>query len=188
MEPLPVCNVGVFWPNRLVDQDPTLYRGIGLDSGDTVLDVDPAPPPTERGTAPSGHFSAHVYCQKVAHLSNCWALVRHIAPYCPYIRYAHRCGCRWREIAITAKSACRKSTHLLYINMLLLLLYILSDGLYSAPGNINIHILLQLGRQQLRALPDLLLDATHVRQQRDSPDRVDMIRYLACIDNRKKTC
>jgi len=48
---------------------------VGLGLGDTVLDGDPAPPPTERGTT-APHFSGHVYCgQTVAHLSNCWALV-----------------------------------------------------------------------------------------------------------------
>jgi len=44
---------------------------VELGPGDIVLDGDPAPSPTERGTA-APHFSAHVYCgQTVAHLSNC---------------------------------------------------------------------------------------------------------------------
>ena len=48
---------------------------VGLGPGDIVLDGDPAPPSTERGTA-ALHFSTHVYCgQTVAHLSNYCALV-----------------------------------------------------------------------------------------------------------------
>jgi len=48
---------------------------VGLGPGDIVLDGDPAPP-TERGTVSPPLFG-HVYCvQTVAHLSNCWALVR----------------------------------------------------------------------------------------------------------------
>jgi len=48
---------------------------VGLGSGNVVLDGDPAPPTTERGTAAT-HFSDHVYCgQRVVHLSNWWALV-----------------------------------------------------------------------------------------------------------------
>ena len=47
---------------------------VDLGPGDIVLDGDPAPPPTERGTGAS-HFSAHDYsgqAETVAHLSNCW--------------------------------------------------------------------------------------------------------------------
>jgi len=50
---------------------------VGLGPGDIMLDEDPAPPPKKKGHS-SPHFSAHVYCgQTVAHLSNCWALVRY---------------------------------------------------------------------------------------------------------------
>ena len=44
-----VCNVGVLWPNGLMDQDPTWYE-VGLGPGDIVLDWDPAVL-TEMGTA-----------------------------------------------------------------------------------------------------------------------------------------
>ena len=48
------------------------YGGIGLDSGDVVLDGDSAPP---KGDMPP-NFSAHIHCgQTAAHLRNCWALV-----------------------------------------------------------------------------------------------------------------
>jgi len=40
---LPVCNVGVLWPNGWMDQDETLHRGIGLGPGHILLDGDPAP-------------------------------------------------------------------------------------------------------------------------------------------------
>jgi len=44
---------------------------VGLDSGDIVLDGDPAPP-TERGTvAPSPHFFGPLSSGAVAHLSCC---------------------------------------------------------------------------------------------------------------------
>jgi len=51
-----------------------LGKELGLGPGLIVLNGDPAPPPTERGTA-GPHFLAH--CSgMVAHLSNCLALVR----------------------------------------------------------------------------------------------------------------
>jgi len=45
---------------------------VGLGPGDIVLDEDPAPQPTERGTAaPSPLFDPVCCGQTVAHLSNC---------------------------------------------------------------------------------------------------------------------
>ena len=70
----PVCNVGLLWPNGWNDQIPLGAEVLG--PGDIVLDGNPAPPSTERGTAAPPHFSARVYCgQTVAHPSNSWALV-----------------------------------------------------------------------------------------------------------------
>jgi len=52
----------------------SLYTDVGIGPGHTVLDVDPNPAPTKRGTDPQ--FTAHVCCgQMVAHLSYCGALV-----------------------------------------------------------------------------------------------------------------
>jgi len=50
-----------------MDQDATRNRGIGLSPGLIVLDGDLA---RLKGHS-SPHFSAHVYDQTVAHLSNC---------------------------------------------------------------------------------------------------------------------
>jgi len=52
---------------------------IGLGPGDIVSDGDPAPPPLQKGAQQPHHFS-HVYyaCQTVAHLCNCWALVKSV--------------------------------------------------------------------------------------------------------------
>jgi len=48
-----------------------LGREVGLGPGDIVLDGDPAPTSTERGTT-APQISTHVYCvQTLAHLSNC---------------------------------------------------------------------------------------------------------------------
>jgi len=44
-----VCNVGVLWPNGWMDQDAASTE-IGIRPFDIVLDEDPAPFPTERGT------------------------------------------------------------------------------------------------------------------------------------------
>jgi len=41
-------------------------KKVGLGPGDIVLDEDPAPLPTKRGTAAPTHFSAHVYCGQTA--------------------------------------------------------------------------------------------------------------------------
>ena len=65
----PVYDLGVLWPNDLMDEDATWYEGR------------PRPRPhcvtwglsslLQKGHS-SPHFSAHVYCgQTVAHLSNC---------------------------------------------------------------------------------------------------------------------
>jgi len=75
---LPVCDVGVLWPNSWMDQDATWYEGrprlrrhcVRWELSSTLL-------PSERGTAAPPHFSAYVcYGQTVAHLSNFWAIVR----------------------------------------------------------------------------------------------------------------
>jgi len=70
---LSLCNVGVLWPNDRDDCCILMLLGteVGLGPGNNVLDGDPAAP-TERDTAASPHFLAHVYCdQTVAHLSSC---------------------------------------------------------------------------------------------------------------------
>jgi len=52
---LPVCNVGVLWPNGWMDKDATWYGGIGLGPGDVVLvlDGDQATPTERCTTAPT---------------------------------------------------------------------------------------------------------------------------------------
>ena len=53
----------------------SLGTEVGLCPGHSARLAGPSSP-TKRGTA-APHFSAHVYCgQTVAHLSNCWALLR----------------------------------------------------------------------------------------------------------------
>jgi len=65
---LSICIVGVLRPNGWMDQDATWY-------GDIVLHGELALP--RKGARQPPHFLAHVYCdQVVAHLSNCWALVK----------------------------------------------------------------------------------------------------------------
>jgi len=61
-----------------------LGKEVGLGPGHTALDGDPVG--TQRPTAAPPHFSAHVYCgQTVAHLSNCWALVKMAEPSNKYL-------------------------------------------------------------------------------------------------------
>jgi len=57
------------FPMMLIAED--ICMELGLSPGNTVLDVDLAPP--RRSTVPL--FPAHVYCgQTVAHLSHCWTV------------------------------------------------------------------------------------------------------------------
>jgi len=68
---LSVCDVGVLWPNGMMDQDATWCGGVGLGPGHIVLDGDPAVP-QRKGERQPPHFSVHVCCgPTVAHLSNC---------------------------------------------------------------------------------------------------------------------
>jgi len=60
---LPVCNVGVLWPNGWSDPDETWHACIGLGPGHTVLHGDQAPLP-QRDRAPQ--FSAHNCCGQMA--------------------------------------------------------------------------------------------------------------------------
>ena len=59
---LPVCDVGVLWPNGWMDQDETWHAGMPWP-GHIVLDGDPAPPP-KKGAAPP--IFGHVYCGQTA--------------------------------------------------------------------------------------------------------------------------
>jgi len=71
---LSVCNVDVLWPNGWTDHDATSYAEVGLGPCHIVLDGDPAPP---RKGAQQPHLLVGPLCSgTVAHLSNCWALVR----------------------------------------------------------------------------------------------------------------
>jgi len=73
---LSVCDVGVLWPNRWMDQDETWHGGIGLGPGHIVLYGALQLLPSHRKKHSSPLFSVSVYCgQTVAHLSYCWTLV-----------------------------------------------------------------------------------------------------------------
>jgi len=69
-----VCNVRALWLNGSMDQDVTRYGGRPRPRRHCVR----WGPSSPHGKGHSSlHFSAHVYCgQTVAHVSNCWALVR----------------------------------------------------------------------------------------------------------------
>jgi len=70
----PVCDV-VYCSQTAGWIKMPLGTEVGLGPRHTVLDEDPAPPPTETDKA-APHFSAHVCCgQTVAHLSYCSAPV-----------------------------------------------------------------------------------------------------------------
>jgi len=57
-------NIGVLWPKGWMYQYAApVCTELGLGPGDIVLDGNPVPPPTERGTA-APHFSAHVFVVK----------------------------------------------------------------------------------------------------------------------------
>jgi len=61
---LSVCNLGVLWPNGWMDHI-KLCTQIGLGRDHIVLDGDPAPL-SQRGTADSPQFSAHICCGQMA--------------------------------------------------------------------------------------------------------------------------
>jgi len=66
---LSVGNVGVLWPNGWMHHDATWYGGRPQPRRHCIR-WGPSSP-TERSTAASVHFSAHVCCgQTVAHLSS----------------------------------------------------------------------------------------------------------------------
>jgi len=48
-----------------------LAMEVGLGPGDFVFYGDPAPPPREKGTAPT-QFLAHVYCGQMANIVAKW--------------------------------------------------------------------------------------------------------------------
>ena len=73
-----VRNVGVWWPNRWMDQDATWYGGRPRPRRHCVTwgpSFTPRKGAKQPPTFRSMSISAHVYCgQTVAHLSNCWVL------------------------------------------------------------------------------------------------------------------
>ena len=73
-----VCNVGVLWPNGWMDQDETWHGGRPQPRPYCARWGPISPLPQERAKphSPLPQLLAHAYCgQRVAHLSNCWALV-----------------------------------------------------------------------------------------------------------------
>jgi len=65
----PVCSVGVLCPDGCIDQNATWCEGRPRPMRHCVR----WRPSSPYGMGHSSlHFSGHVYCQTVAHLSNCW--------------------------------------------------------------------------------------------------------------------